>query len=44
LSATSAIPEWNSQKLIIPLEDDAYLTATGYEWFRPPQTGWYLIR
>ena len=44
LSATSTVPEWNGQKLTIPFEDDAYLTADGYEWFRPPQTRWYLIR
>lgn len=44
LSATTAIREWNGEKLIVPLEDDAYLTESGYEWFRPPQTTWYLIR
>ncbi|MCU0634592.1 MAG: M24 family metallopeptidase [Gemmatimonadaceae bacterium] len=43
LSATTRIPEWNNGALIIPFEDDAVLTATGYEWFRPPQTRWYLI-
>ena len=44
LSATTRIPEWNNGLLIIPFEDDAVLTAAGYEWFRPPQTRWYLIR
>lgn len=44
LSATTAIPEWNGEKLQIPLEDDAYLTEQGYEFFRPLQTKWYLIR
>jgi hypothetical protein len=44
LSATTAVPEWNGETLIVPLEDDAYLTEDGYEWFRPPQTAWYLIR
>lgn len=44
LSATTKIPEWNGEKLLIPFEDDAYLTENGYEWFRPPQTKWYLIR
>lgn len=44
LSATSKIPEWNNGALIIPFEDDAVLTASGYQWFRPPQTRWYLIR
>jgi Xaa-Pro aminopeptidase len=44
LSATTAIPEWNNGQLIIPFEDDAELTSSGYVWFRPPQTQWYLIR
>jgi Xaa-Pro aminopeptidase len=44
LSATTEVPEWNGKKLLIPFEDDAYLTEKGYEWFRPPQTSWYLIR
>jgi len=44
LSATTAIPEWHGEKLTIPFEDDAYLTEHGYEWFRPVQTRWYLIR
>lgn len=44
LSATTRIPEWNDGALTIPFEDDAVLTASGYEWFRPPQTAWYLIR
>jgi hypothetical protein len=25
-------------------EDDAYLTADGFKWFRPRQTAFYLIR
>lgn len=44
LSATTRIPEWNNAELTIPFEDDAHLTANGYEWVRPPQTAWYLIR
>src|SRR5690606_10309426 len=44
LSATTKIPEWNGSALTIPFEDDAYLTPNGYEWFRPPQREWYLIR
>ena len=44
LSATTAVAEWNGDKLLIPFEDDAHLTENGYEWFRPPQTAWYLIR
>jgi Xaa-Pro aminopeptidase len=44
LSATTAIPEWNGEELRIPMEDDAYLTENGFEWFRPIQKVWYLIR
>ncbi|MFC2169515.1 M24 family metallopeptidase [Acidobacteriota bacterium] len=44
LAAITKIPEWNMGLLRVPLEDDAYLTETGYEWFRPPQTSWYLIK
>ncbi len=44
LSATTHVPEWNNAELTIPFEDDAYLTDNGYEWVRPPQTKWYLIR
>jgi Xaa-Pro dipeptidase len=44
LSATTRVPEWNNAELTIPFEDDAYLTENGYEWLRPTQTAWYLIR
>lgn len=43
-SATTAVPEYNGGKVSIPMEDDAYLTSTGYRYFRPYQTEWYLIR
>lgn len=43
-SAKSAVPEWKGDSLLIPMEDDAYLTDHGYEFFRPYQTSWYLIR
>ena len=43
-SATSAIPEYDGGTVTIPMEDDGYLTANGYEYFRPYQTEWYLIR
>jgi Xaa-Pro aminopeptidase len=44
LSATTEVPEWNGSKVVVSQEDDAHLTAEGYEWFRPTQTKWYLIR
>jgi hypothetical protein len=43
-SATTAIPEYDGGEVRIPMEDDAYLTAEGYRYFRPYQTEWYLIR
>ena len=43
-SATTAIPEYGGGTVTIPMEDDGYLTADGYEYFRPYQTEWYLIR
>lgn len=43
-SATSAVPEYGGGAVRIPMEDDGYLTAEGYEYFRPYQTEWYVIR
>jgi Xaa-Pro dipeptidase len=43
-SATTEIPEYGGGRVTIPMEDDAYLTDAGYRYFRPYQTGWYLIR
>jgi len=43
-SATTAVPEYDGGTLTIPMEDDGYLTTNGYEYFRPYQTDWYLIR
>jgi Xaa-Pro aminopeptidase len=44
LNTTTAVPEWNGQKVTIMMEDDAYLTKDGMKWFRPRQTVFYLIR
>lgn len=43
-SATTAIPEYDGGEVRIPMEDDAYLTPDGYEYFVPYQTEWYVIR
>lgn len=43
-SATTVIPEYNGGEVRIPMEDDAHLTPEGYEYFRPYQTEWYVIR
>ena len=43
-SAKTALEEWNGDSLLVPMEDDAFLTERGYQYFRPYQTEWYLIR
>ncbi len=44
LNTSTNVPEWNNQKVTIMAEDDAYMTETGYKFFRPRQTEFYLIR
>ncbi|QYO66162.1 M24 family metallopeptidase [Leptolyngbya sp. 7M] len=44
LNTSTTVPEWNGQKVTMMAEDDAYMTESGYKWFRPRQTGLYLIR
>jgi Xaa-Pro aminopeptidase len=44
LNTSTAIPEWDNQVVTIMAEDDAHMTENGYQWFRPRQTEWYLIR
>ncbi|HMQ04842.1 MAG TPA: M24 family metallopeptidase [Pyrinomonadaceae bacterium] len=44
LNTSTAVPEWNNQKVTIMAEDDAYMTESGYKWFRPRQTEFYLVR
>lgn len=44
LNTSTAIPEWNGQKVTLMAEDDAYLTDTGYKFFHPHQTALYLIK
>jgi Xaa-Pro aminopeptidase len=44
LNTSTPVPEWGGQKVTIMMEDDAYLTAEGFKWFRPRQTQFYLIR
>ena len=44
LNTATAIPEWGGQKIFVMMEDDAYLTDEGYQFFRPRQTEYYLIR
>ncbi|HYE66450.1 MAG TPA: M24 family metallopeptidase [Pyrinomonadaceae bacterium] len=44
LNTSTSVPEWGGQKVTIMMEDDAYLTPQGMQWFRPRQTQFYLIR
>lgn len=44
LNTSTEVPEWNNQRVTIMAEDDAFMTETGYKWFRPRQTEFYLIR
>ena len=44
LNTATAVPEWDGQKVFVMMEDDAHLTGTGWEFFRPRQEAWYLVR
>lgn len=44
LNTSTAVPEWNNQKVTIMAEDDAVMTEKGFEFIRPRQTAFYLIR
>ena len=44
LNTSTAVSEWNNQKVTIMAEDDAHMTSSGYKFFRPRQTEFYLIR
>jgi Xaa-Pro dipeptidase len=44
LNTSTKVPEWNNQTVTIMAEDDAFMTGKGYEFFRPRQTEFYLIR
>ena len=44
LNTSTPVAEWGGQKVTIMMEDDAYLTKDGMKWFRPRQTGFYLLK
>jgi Xaa-Pro aminopeptidase len=44
LNTATPVPEWNGQKVFVMMEDDAHLTESGWEFFRPRQEAWYLVR
>ena len=44
LNAATPVAEWGGRNVFIMFEDDAYLTEQGYQFFRPQQEQFYLIR
>jgi Xaa-Pro aminopeptidase len=44
LNTSTPVPEWDNQTVTIMAEDDAHMTETGYQWFRPRQAEFYLIK
>jgi Xaa-Pro dipeptidase len=44
LNTATAVPEWGGQKVLVMMEDDAFLTDEGYRFFHPRQEAWYIIR
>ncbi|MBA3853250.1 MAG: Xaa-Pro aminopeptidase [Gemmatimonas sp.] len=43
LNTATAVPEWGGKKVFVMMEDCAYLTPSGYQFFRPRQEAFYLI-
>jgi hypothetical protein len=44
LNTATVVPEWEGQKVFVMEEDPAWLTDTGYRFFRPRQEAFYRIR
>jgi Xaa-Pro dipeptidase len=44
LNTALKVPEWNNQSVFFFAEDDAVMTAKGFEFIRPRQTEFYLIK
>jgi len=44
LNTATPVPEWGGQKVFVMMEDDARLADTGWEFIRPRQEQWYLVR
>ncbi|MBI3792678.1 MAG: M24 family metallopeptidase [Gemmatimonadetes bacterium] len=43
LNTTTPVPEWGGQGVAVMMEDDAYLTESGWTFFHPRQESWYLV-
>ncbi|MEW5984497.1 MAG: peptidylprolyl isomerase [Acidobacteriota bacterium] len=44
LNTETPVPEWDGQIVTVMAEDPVYLTDEGWQFFRPRQEAWYLIR
>ena len=44
LNTRTPVPEWDGQGVYVMMEDPAHLTEDGWQFFRPRQTDWYLVR
>ena len=44
LNTATKVPEWNDQLVFVMAEDVAVMTDKGYEFIRPRQTEFYLIK
>ncbi len=44
LNTATPVREWGGQKVFVMMEDDTHLTEQGWEFFRPRQEQWYLVR
>jgi hypothetical protein len=44
LNVREAVPEWNNERVMFALEEDAALTASDWKWIDGRQTQFYLIK
>ena len=44
LNTATNVPEWNNQRVTVMAEDDAVMTENGFQFIRPRQTEFYLIK
>jgi Xaa-Pro aminopeptidase len=44
LNTSTTVPEWGNQRVTVMEEDDAVMTDKGFQFIRPRQTAFYLIR
>jgi len=44
LNVRQTVPEWNNERIMFALEEDAVLTSAGWNWVDGRQTTFYLIK